>query len=135
MLVILIIGIAILGASGLMPSRKSSDGSAPTTVDFAGEEERLGDILSQIEGAGRISVMISYESTPEKELAGEDGGRTMLYGGDAVVKREVYPVVKGVIIVADGAYDAQIKRALMEAAAAVTGAGANRICVYPMKSN
>lgn len=127
MLIILIIGIAILAVSYVLPENK-----AQTTpkADYVGEEERLSEILSQIEGAGRISVMISYETTAEKELVGESEGRTFTFGGNAVVKREVYPRVRGVIIVADGANNPVVRQELAEAAAAVTGAAANRICVY-----
>ena len=56
--------------------------------------------------------------------------RTFSSGGDVVVKREVYPKVRGVIIVADGADDPRVRQQLSEAAAAVTGAGMNRVCVY-----
>lgn len=130
MLVILIIGIGIIAVSGILPSgTKQTEGSA-TSAEFQREEERLSEILSKIEGAGEISVMISYESTAEKELAGEQSGRTFSYSGDVVVKREVYPKVRGVIIVADGADDPRVRQQLSEAAAAVTGAGMNRVCVY-----
>lgn len=130
MLVILIIGIGIIAVSGILPKvKKQAAGSIPA-ADYIREEERLSEILSQIEGAGAVSVMISYETTAEKELAGEDSGRPFSSGGDVVVKREVYPKVRGVIVIADGAHDARVRQQLAEAAAAVTGAGANRVCVY-----
>ena len=130
MLVILIIGIGIIAVSGILPKGKKQAQDQPVTADYIREEERLSEILSQIEGAGEVSVMISYDSTAEKELAGEDSGRTFSSGGNVVVKREVYPKVRGVIVIADGAGDARVRQQLAEAAAAVTGAGANRVCVY-----
>ena len=37
---------------------------------------------------------------------------------------------RGVIVVADGAASPSVKNSLKEAAVAVTGVGANRVCVY-----
>lgn len=115
MIVIFIIGIAILAVSCVLPDGKDETGG---NVQYAGEEERLSDILSQIDGAGRISVMISYESAPERSF------------GSYAPDRGSYPRVRGVIVVADGASDPVVRQELAHAAAAVTGAGANRVCVY-----
>ncbi|MCH5211836.1 MAG: hypothetical protein J1G06_02365 [Oscillospiraceae bacterium] len=130
MLVILIIGIVIIAISGSIPSGKKAEEISETVTDVQGEEERLSEILSQIGGAGRVSVMISYASTAEKELAGESEGRTYISGGDVVVKKETYPAVRGVIVIADGAGNPEVRQKIMEAAVAVTGAAANHVCVY-----
>ena len=132
MLVILIIGIVIIAVSGSIPSREKPEevNENETVTDVKGEEERLSEILSQIGGAGRVSVMISYASTAEKELAGESEGRTYTSGGDVVVKKETYPAVRGVIVIADGAGDSRVKQKITEAVTAVTGAAANHVCVY-----
>ena len=130
MLVILIIGIVIIAVSGSIPSRDKTEEPTETAADVQGEEERLSEILSQIDGAGRVSVMISYASTAEKELAGENEGRTYTSGGDVVVKKETYPAVRGVIVIADGAGDSRVKQKITEAVTAVTGAAANHVCVY-----
>lgn len=135
MLVILIIGIAIIVISGFIPDKKDEvKGESAQTAEICGEEERLGEILSEIEGVGRVSVMISYISTSEKDIAREsESGRAVVSGGNVVVKREIYPQVKGVIIIAEGAENPKVKQAIKEAVTAVTGAGANRVCVYPGK--
>lgn len=129
MIIILIIGIAIIVLPGMKPDVTND------TVEIAdetrGEEERLSGILSQIDGAGRVSVMISYESTMEKDIAYDgDMERAVTSGGDVVVRREIYPGVKGVIVIADGAADPVVRNAIKEAVIAVTGAAANHICVY-----
>lgn len=130
MLVILIIGIVIIAVSGSIPSREKPEETRETVTDVKGEEERLSEILSQIDGAGRVSVMISYAGTAEKELAGESEGRTYTSGGDVVVKKETYPAVRGVIVIADGAGNSEVKQKIKEAVTAVTGAAANHVCVY-----
>lgn len=65
MLIILIIGAAIIAFSS------GSGGKTEVTANTAnsGEEERLEEILSEIDGAGQVSVMITYESTMEKDIA------------------------------------------------------------------
>lgn len=127
MLIILIIGAAIIAFSS------GSGGKTEVTANTAnsGEEERLEEILSEIDGAGQVSVMITYESTMEKDIAYDgDNDRAVTSGGDVMVKREIYPKVKGVIVIADGADTPSVKQAIKEAVTAVTGAGANRVCVF-----
>lgn len=113
--VISIIGIVIILLTGV-----SSGGDTTTATgkgEGIGEEERLIDILQKIDGAGRVDVMITYE---EKEKNGGIG-----YGDKEYIKSP-----KGVIIVADGADVPAVRLSLKEAATAVMGVGANRVCVY-----
>lgn len=129
MILILIIGIAFVVLSG-GSARQGSEKPASVS-DYRGEEERLSEILSEIEGAGCVSVMISYVSTMEKDIAYDgERERALVSGGDVVVKREVYPEVKGVIVIADGAGDPSVRQTIKEAVTAVTGAAANHVCVY-----
>ena len=136
MLVILIIGIAIIAVSGRLPRDDGAAEAGQETAEYSGEEERLGEILSEIDGAGEVSVMISYVSTMEKDIAYDSGKeRAVTSGGDVVVTREIYPEVKGVIVIADGAGDPSVRQAIKEAATAVTRAGANRVCVYERRTD
>lgn len=117
MLVILIIGITIILFSSMFADKENDK---EDTHQLIGEEERLSEILSQIRGAGRVSVMITYKSTEIKS-----GSVGLGYNEPDKVNK-----AKGVIVVADGADVAEVRSSLKEAAAAVTGAGANRVCVY-----
>ena len=113
--VISIIGIVLILFSGM-----ATDGDK-TTTNLKGEEtreeERLIEILQKIDGAGRVDVMITYE---EKEKN----------GGIGYKDNEYVVTPKGVIIVADGADIPSVRLSLKEAATAVMGVGANRVCVY-----
>lgn len=132
MLVILIIGVVIIMFSN---GFKKTEKSSFETNDFAGGEERLSEILSQIDGVGSVSVMISYASTPEKDIAYDgDNTRAVTAGGEVMVKRELYPEVEGVIVTADGAGDTAVRNKIKEAVIAVTGASAHRVCVYERKT-
>ena len=118
MLGIFIIGVVIILLSALFDNTKTPSQS---TDNFAGEEQRLSEILSEINGAGRVSVMISYEKTEDSQT-GIGRGLTDTKG---------YEKPRGVIVVADGAVTPSVRNSLKEAAVAITGVGANRVCVYP----
>lgn len=118
MLVILIIGIVIIMLSSLFEGKEEK--TANDIPSNAGEEERLSEILSEINGAGRVSVMISYEME-ESDYRGI---------GRSIDSEESLKKPRGVIVVADGASVPAVRSSLKEAAVAVTGVGANRVCVY-----
>ena len=76
-------------------------------------------------------MMISYASTPEKDIAYDsDNTRAVTAGGEVMIKRELYPKVEGVIVTADGAGDTAVRNKIKEAVIAITGASAHRVCVY-----
>ena len=118
MLVIFIIGIVIILFSTLFENKDSK--TSQSVENYAGEEERLSEILSEISGAGNVSVMISYESVSD-----EPSG---IGRGLSESEKPLKP--RGVIVVADGASLPSVRNNLKEAAVAVTGVGANRVCVY-----
>ena len=75
--IILIIGVALLFFTKLIVCKgrrkKTKEGDAPpvsTAVDAALQND-LEKILSQIAGAGEVSVMITYEGTGEKYYAAD----------------------------------------------------------------
>lgn len=147
---ILIIGIILMSAAPLSRSG-AKESSVQTGADIKQEEERLAAVLSRIEGAGAVEVMISCYDSGRKDLAYEvkrqskdngsvSGGadesedtKAVMSGGEPVVVAEQSPKVRGVIVVAQGAGAIEVKRALSEAAAAVTGAPACNVKVYEMK--
>ena len=118
MLVILIIGVIIIILSAIFEDNSGSVNESD--ADYVREEERLGEILSEINGAGRVSVMIAYETKYS-----EAGGL-----GRGISESESLPTPRGVIVVADGANVAAVRNAIKEATIAVMGVGANRVAVY-----
>ena len=118
MLVILIIGVIIIILSMMLEDNSNEKGQ--DDVNYIREEERLSEILSEINGAGRVSVMISYE-----DGYNDDGGI-----GRGFSTQEQYPKPRGVIVVADGANDSSVRNALKDATGAVMGVGYNRVQVF-----
>ncbi|MDF2889670.1 MAG: hypothetical protein K0R80_37 [Clostridia bacterium] len=122
-------------------------------------ENRLVEILGEIQNAGKVSVMITLKSggeiipakdesvsdktTNEKDMEG--GTRTINekntsdqvvfmndQGGTSkpLVLKEVNPDIKGVIIVAEGAKDPKVKLQLTEAVQTVLDVPAYRVSVF-----
>ena len=109
LLVILIIGVVLIFLSGI----KSSD-TKTISGNSVSEEERLEQILSDIKGAGDVSVMITYHE-PSKENNNEINK------------------VKGAVVTAEGSIDASVRSAISAAVCAALDLPAHKVCVYIKK--
>ena len=112
-------------------------------------EEQLEDILMNIQGAGKVMVLLSVEKgesityqtdvTESNSVNGSDHrSQTVLITDDArnetgLVHQKISPVYQGAIILAQGANDPKIKLSIVEAVSKVTGLGASEISVLKMK--
>lgn len=121
-------------------------------------EVKLEDALSQLKGVNKVKVMITLEDTVEKipafnttknnettnEIDSQGGTREIIRDdmtiqvvtsneGGLVVLKEIKPTVKGVIVIADGAEDIEIKEMLYEAVKTVLGIPGNKVEVYSSK--
>lgn len=139
---IFIIGIVLMAAAGGHNEKKETAASVREVTE-ENDEKRLEEILSQIEGAGDVSVMITYYSSAEKDIAYEtktasradksersEDKKAVMTDGEPMVVKEVYPRVKGVIVTAQGADNSAVKSAVCEAVAASLDVPAHRICIY-----
>lgn len=143
--VILIIGVVLMVVAGGHKKDKAAVSSTSSVISAQSEEKRLSDILSQIDGVGSVSVMITYYSSPEKSIAYEtkqntasredksersEDKKAVMTDGEPMVVKEVYPKVKGVIVTAQGAGNASVRQAISEAIAASLDVPVHRICIY-----
>lgn len=141
--VIFIIGIVLMmySAHGAPTERGQSQ-------EVRSEEERLEKIISDIKGAGRVSVMITYTSGAGKELAYEtktnrsekSGGTTenidtqaVITSGSPVILREMTPEVRGVIVTAEGAGNARVRADISNAVCAALGVMPHKVCIFEKK--
>lgn len=139
--IILIIGVVFMLISG---GGGEKDNVSKTTAAID-EEKRLEEILSQIDGAGEVSVMITYYGTSEKDIAYEtktntvgqdlkseksEDKKAVMSDGEPMVLREIYPKAKGVIVTADGGGSAAVRQAISEAVTAVTDVPVHRVKIY-----
>lgn len=165
-LIICIILIAvILLVYGLVKEaeKKKDEGSSNTQVSGTAEKteaQKLGEVLSDIKGAGEVSVYISYDGSGEKIYAYDSKKNTTVRednsGGEklttTVTEEESVPVfvteggvktplvvrtespkILGVVIVAEGANDLSVKLQLMKAASSALGISEKIIEIFIMK--
>ena len=86
--------------------------------------------MSKISGVGNVSAIITLETGFTYEYATDTETKTTTSGsnettittdtiiivdGEPVVIKEIYPVIKGVVIVAEGSEDFKIKMDIMQA--------------------
>ena len=118
-------------------------------------EEKLKNILSQIEGAGELDVMITYESSEEiqpafntnttmeetKEVDKQGGERTVTTSSenktmitssanDPIVIKTNQPKINGVIVVATGAKDLNVKETLYSAVQTALQVQGHQVEIY-----
>ena len=152
------VGLTVLIGVGLLlwPSGKKmtgTSGSSPAASEPAGAEQDLQadmeEILGAISGVGQVKVLLTVDSYGERQLAQntelaysgstaapEDYSRrseTVLVDGaegdGTVVVRRVYPTYRGALVVCQGGDRAEVKLAVTEAVAALTGLSADRVTV------
>ena len=148
--IIVLVGVILM----CLPGKKEDNQSADTTVvQAATEQQTLSDsleqILSQIEGAGKVKVLLT-ESAGSETLyqvdedvdTGTDSSSlrrdaVLVNGTDraqtGLVRQVNPPEYLGAVIVCEGADHAGVRLAVVEAVRSVTGLGADHITVLKMK--
>ena len=146
---VLLVGLILM----LIPSREEqSDPEQQMQIQTDSqqtEEERLEEILMQIEGAGKVEVMLTQASGAETvyqtdDNSSSDGDSTSqrrdtvtITDADRVqnglVRQINPPVYLGAVVVCQGADHASVKLAIIEAVSKVTNLGADQISVLKMK--
>lgn len=181
LVILIIIGIIIIiAASTLFDNTNGKKKQAEETVlpeesktamiqgKVSGDEKseleaNLEEVLSQINGAGKVTVMVTYFSgkelvpyydtkksdnqTDEKDSTG--GTRKQTQGSfetslayeevsngvkKPIIVKELNPQVKGVVVIADGATDMVVKENLMNAVKVLLDVPVHRIQVFQRKN-
>ena len=144
-----LVGVLLL----LWPSgrEETAERASPKAVSAVQAElqQEMEDILGRIQGVGEVRVLLTVDSDGERQLAEDSelsysastpapedysrSSQTVLVdggSGDApVVTRTVYPTYRGALVVCQGGDRADVKLAVTEAVAALTGLSADRITV------
>ena len=116
-------------------------------------EKRLAGLLSQVEGAGAVEVMIYADSSSEmvpayndqlNSRSDEETGRISLESSERrelalsgddkpVILRVEIPEIKGVVVVAEGADDFLVKQELNSAVCTLLGVPEHRVRILKHK--
>lgn len=126
-----------------------SDKSYITTLEYCKLlEEKLEAVISQIDGAGKVKVMLTVEGSPELIYVSDTDTKTstttngttstttsspIIVGGSAnssgLITTEKLPSVKGVIVVASGAGEIGTKLNILNAIATLLDLSTDKITV------
>ena len=132
-----------------------SDATGSTLAEDARQlEERLTEIIGQVAGAGETCVMVTMDTTRESVYAeditsqrrstqtgklgsgdedfSEERTHVLLGNGSEespLVEKRIEPIVRGVLILCEGAEDPVVEARVTEAVRTVLGISSSQICV------
>jgi len=148
-----------MGYSGDTEDIISANNSKDSYDDYSYKLEiELEEILSQMKGVGNVNVMITLEDSVERipalnitqmnektnekdaqggtrEVVREDLTQQIVTSNNnsPMVIKELKPKVRGVIVVAEGAENIEIKEKLYTAVKTVLGVAGNKVEIYSSK--
>lgn len=148
--IVILAGIALM----LIPGHVSDTATQTSPEEIQIEdtktvEQRLADVLSKVDGAGKVDVMITEAAgeeivyqTDTSVSTGENSSATQsdtITVSDAqrvetgLIKQVNPPRYQGAVVVCEGADSPAVRLAIVDAVSKVTGLGADRISVMKMK--
>ena len=137
------VGLVLLVGPAGKENQAETAAETPQTFDLAATEARLAEALSQIRGAGEVTVVLTLAGGPRQVLAqdvdqaaerGQERRETVVVsrgsgGQEAVAVQEVSPEYQGALLVCPGGGDPTVRLQLTQAVAALTGLGADKISI------
>ena len=119
-------------------AQQPQDSSAEDAARVERElEQRLTDIISQIDGVTSPQVMVTLDRTSEREVKSSSSGDSLssenspaLTGSkDALEKSVILPKVRGVAVVCGGAENMLVREKVVNTAARVLDIGVSQVYV------
>ena len=136
--------LLLLPAGGTGTEDACTDQDARTEAfDLEDFEQRLSQVLSQVEGAGEVQVVLTLNGSERTILAQDverDGEHsavnTVTVGRGSgnqqpVALQTVAPEFRGALVVCAGGDNPGVRLSLIQAVSALTGLGSDRITVCP----
>lgn len=148
-LLILVVGLILLLLPPFTNSAEEKKVITENKANILSVEDQLSQILSCVQGAGKVQVMLSiaygeetlyqtdndYSTNADHESEKKD--TVTITGSDrseiGLIKQINPPVYSGAIIVCQGADNPTVRFAVVEAVSKVTGLGTDKISVLKMK--
>lgn len=158
---VLVIGLVLILLPTSIPSNKKetvAENNSALEFSLREQEVRIAAALSEIEGAGGVSVVLTLKSGTEQVLAVDEDVSGSESSGDGekeessierststviiqsggstespITLKYIYPEYLGALVIAEGADNAAVKLQLIKAVAGLTGLGTDKIIVTKMK--
>ena len=139
-ILILLVGICLM----LIPGVKNEETviTEEIGVEETSLDKELEQILSNIQGAGRVQVMLTVASGEQiiyqMDIPASDRQDTVIITGqdrveDGLIQQILSPTYRGAIVLCQGADSASVCLAIKDAVSKVTGLDSSQISVLKMK--
>lgn len=158
MLILGVLGVILILLSELTaekPKERTAENKNNSFYEYETEiENRLNSIITQINGVGRVKVMVTLKSGEENKYAYDESYQTKSgeqssdrkgeskyvvidgeRGDECVLLKTEYPQVQGVIVVCDGGDSNTVKNDITNAVSALLDINTNNISVLKMKNS
>lgn len=150
-LLVILVGVLLL-TSGIQPVRDTQEQETErtdTAFDLQTFQQAVADSLSQIDGAGRVTVLLSLETGEESVYAADiskssqtndqdsnesyESTTSILsdgsYGEAPILIKNKYPTFRGAVVLCEGAEDDEVRLQIVHAVSALCGISSDCISV------
>ncbi len=144
-LFVCVVYFSFVGSPSADSDSENSTQEATSTMEYVDMlENKLSNVLSKISGVGDCETIITLECGFEYDYATDTETKTTISGGnettittetvilvsnEPVVVKEIYPVIKGVVVVASGAENFAVKMNILSAVETVLEIDRNDITI------
>lgn len=146
-ILVLVLGILLMMLpQGKTEEKKDDNVLIPETEAVETLQEQLEQLLSQVQGAGKVRVLLTeaegerviYQTDGEQSSQNSSRADTVIVSDSAraesgLVQQILPPSYMGAIILCQGADSASVRLSLIEAVSNATGLSSDRISVLKMK--
>lgn len=147
-LLVIVVGLVLLAlpmGESTSSSTVQERSSEAESFDLEKTEEKFSQALSEIAGAGEVTVILTVKTGTRQVIAEdskysqgssgaqEESSTVILSRGSGVQEtvklQEIYPQFQGALVICDGGDDPVVRLKLTEATKALTGLGADKISI------
>ena len=149
-ILVLLIGLGLLIVPGKFQKTEETSSVAPAPTQVQDDlSQQLTDILRQIRGVGKVQVLLTISKGERTEYQQDEDQQTsetessiqketiIIRDGEdaesALIIQVIPPEYLGAVVVCEGADDANVKLAIVDAVSKATGLRSDSISVLKMK--
>ena len=146
---VLLIGLFLMGFPNDESDAHATPLEPPTVCAEKSLQEELEELLSQLDGAGKVTVLLSMESgsrthyqtnsdqTKSQDSQDERSETVIVTSADrnevGLVQQVDSPIYRGAVVLCQGGSDPGVKLAIVDAVSTATGLTTDKISVWKMK--
>ncbi|MBQ5399585.1 MAG: hypothetical protein IIU14_09165 [Ruminococcus sp.] len=124
-IVVLIVGVLGIALIFFSSFPKAEPAASQGVEQYRQElQNSLASILSQIEGVGDVSVLLTIENSAEGVYLENNSTKT----------KDIEPVVRGVVVACEGAGEPEVKERVYEAVTKALSLSSAKVCVTQLNT-